>query len=432
MLSVTNDGRKAALDMRLIAPGLKDDPDGKVNLCIGKVLEIWRDTAEDRSTQVLFCDMGTSGGKGFSVYEDIRSKLVAAGVPEAEVAFAHDAHTHVARAKLAENVREGRIRIVIGSTQKLGVGVNIQTRLVALHHLDAPWRPADIEQREGRITRQGNSNRLVKVYRYVTEQSFDAYLWQTLETKAKFIAQIMSGDKAIRTAEDLELAALSYAEVKALASGNPVVIEKAGVDAEVAKLSALRSGYMDATAAARRAIVELPRRIESFRRRKAGLEHDADCLGAMQAPVLKVRGNPVATLDEIGLAIHDAAQSRLYLGAPATDVGFVGDLQIAVARRSVGRGYRLALKGWATMEVDYNGGAIAARNAFEILLDRKNISEAIRQVGEAIEYAEKQLVQYEAEVTKPFAHEARFRELLARQEAINAELDVREDVRQAA
>lgn len=432
MLSVTNDGRKAALDMRLIAPGLEDDPNGKVNLCISKVLEIWRDTAEDRSTQVLFCDMGTPGGKGFSVYEDIRSKLVAAGVPEAEVAFAHDAHTHVARAKLAENVREGRIRIVIGSTQKLGVGVNIQTRLVALHHLDAPWRPADIEQREGRIIRQGNNNRLVKVYRYVTEQSFDAYLWQTLETKAKFIAQIMSGDKAIRTAEDLELAALSYAEVKALASGNPVVIEKAGVDAEVAKLAALRSGYMDATATAKRAIVELPRRIESFRRRKAGLEHDAECLAAMQAPILKVRGNPVAALDEIGLAIHDAAQSRLYLGGPATDVGFVGDLQITVARRPVGRGYRLALKGWATMEVDYNGGAVAARNAFEHLVDRKNLSEAISQVGEAIEYAEKQLVQYEAEAVKPFAQEARFRELLARQEAINAELDVREDVRQAA
>ena len=191
---------------------------------------------------MVFCDMSSpKGDKGFSVYDDLKQRLIDAGLPEKEIAFVHDADTDIQKAKLFKAVRDGRVRLMLGSTARMGIGTNAQTRLCALHHLDAPWRPCDVEQREGRIMRQGNECEEVEIFRYVTEQSFDSYMWQTLETKARFIAQVMKGDKGIRSLEDVELAALSYAEVKALASGNPMVIEKAGVDAEVAKLSTLFS-----------------------------------------------------------------------------------------------------------------------------------------------------------------------------------------------
>ena len=433
MLAVTNDGRKAALDMRLIdRRRYRDDPSGKVNLCIGKVLEIWQETASERLTQVVFCDLGTPGSTGHSVYGDIRTKLLAAGVPADEIAFAHDAQTHAARAKLAENVRDGRIRIVLGSTLKLGVGVNIQTRLVALHHLDAPWRPADIEQREGRIVRQKNQNGKVRIFRYVTQGSFDAYMWQTLETKAKFITQVMSGDKAIRTAEDLELAALSYAEVKALASGNPMVIEKAGVDAEVAKLAALRSGHLDAVATAKRAVVEYPTRIEALTRRKAGLEKDKEAIAKMGTPVLKVRGQPVPTTRAMGEVAFNTARSHLFAGSPPAVVGFFGDLQLTVEKRMLKNGYRLKLVGAVTTDITFEGGAIAAGNAIQAMLDPHGYEKEIADATANLEYLKVKLVEYQSETTKPFPQEARFRELLARQEEINAALDTAEDMRQAA
>jgi hypothetical protein len=242
MLAITTDGRKAALDFRLVAPLARFDENGKVAACVREVHAIWQRTAEFRGAQLVFCDLSSpKGGKSFSVYDDLRDRLIGAGIPEKEIAFVHDAETDVQKATLFKAVREGRVRVLLGSTAKMGVGTNVQTRLTALHHLDAPWRPCDVEQREGRILRQGNECEEVEVFRYVTEGSFDSYMWQTLETKARFIAQVMKGDQGIRSLEDVELAALSYAEVKALASGNPLVIEKAGVDAEVAKLSTLFS-----------------------------------------------------------------------------------------------------------------------------------------------------------------------------------------------
>ena len=262
MLAVTNDGRKAALDMRLEGPMAGDDPEGKVALCANTVYRVWEQSAEGRGTQIIFCDLSTPSNDGsFNVYSDLKKKLVARGVPAAEVAFIHDYESDAAKAKLFKAVREGRVRVLLGSTGKMGVGTNVQTRLVALHHLDAPWRPADIEQREGRIERQGNLNAEVTLYRYVTEGSFDTYLWQTLETKAKFIAQVMHGDTGLRSAEEVELAALSYAEVKALASGNPMVLEKAGVDAELAKLSVLKSQWDQQQWANRKEIASLPGKI---------------------------------------------------------------------------------------------------------------------------------------------------------------------------
>ncbi|MBL9171731.1 MAG: hypothetical protein JNN07_28635, partial [Verrucomicrobiales bacterium] len=245
MLRVTSEGRKAALDMRLVRPGSLDEPNGKVNLAVENVLRIWTETAEKRCSQLVFCDLSTPKDHGFSIYRDMADKLQARGVPEREIAFIQDFDSDASKLALFKDVRSGKIRVLFGSTQKMGSGTNVQERLIALHHLDAPWRPADVEQREGRILRQGNKNPVVSVFRYVTEGSFDAYMWQTLETKAKFIAQVMTGDMTIRRVEDLDSSALTYAEVKAIASGNPLVIEKAQVDAELMRLTRLRSAHAE-------------------------------------------------------------------------------------------------------------------------------------------------------------------------------------------
>jgi hypothetical protein len=247
MLKITTDGRKAALDLRLVLGGVRDHPDSKVNLAAAQIYKVWSDSQETRGAQLVFCDLSTpqASGGGFSVYDDLRAKLIERGVPSGEIAFIQDHDEDAAKASLFKNVREGRVRILLGSTPKMGEGTNVQRRLVALHHLDAPWRPADIEQRDGRILRQGNTNESVSIFRYVTEGSFDAYMWQTLETKCRFIAQVMTGDATMRRAEDVDAAALTYAEVKAIASGNPLVIEKASIDAEVLRLTRLKRQHAD-------------------------------------------------------------------------------------------------------------------------------------------------------------------------------------------
>ena len=245
MLKITSEGRKAALDLRLMFPSARDEPQAKVNQAVENIHQIWQATWKERATQLVFCDLSTPKDKGFSVYRDMAEKLQNLDVPEQEIAFIQDCDSDASKLALFRDVRAGKIRILFGSTQKMGSGTNVQERLIALHHLDAPWRPADVEQREGRILRQGNKNAVVSVFRYVTEGSFDAYMWQTLETKAKFIAQVMSGDMTIRRLEDLDSAALTYAEVKAIASGNPLVIEKAQVDAELMRLTRLRSAHAE-------------------------------------------------------------------------------------------------------------------------------------------------------------------------------------------
>ncbi len=247
MLKITTEGRKAALDMRLVLPHVRDNPDSKTNYAVEKINQIWLDSASTKGAQLVFCDLSTPqpGRRWFSVYDDVRSKLIAGGIPAGEIAFMQDASDDASKASLFHSVREGRVRVLLGSTAKMGEGTNVQKRLVALHHLDASWRPADIEQREGRIIRQGNQNEYVKIFRYVTEGSFDAYMWQTLETKCRFIAQVMTGDATVRRAEDVDSAALTYAEVKAIASGNPLVIEKASIDAEVMRLTRLKNQHAE-------------------------------------------------------------------------------------------------------------------------------------------------------------------------------------------
>jgi hypothetical protein len=265
MLKITGDGRKAALDMRLVDPFADAYGDTKLSRAADRIRALWQTTRNELSTQLVFCDLSTPDPRRFNVYDYMRSRLTAAGIPENAIAFIHDAESDLAETNLFNAVNAGRVRILIGSTEKMGAGMNVQRRLRALHHLDAPWRPRDIEQREGRILRQGNLNAEVEIYRYVTEGSFDAYMWQTLETKARFIQQVMTGHTAVRSAEDLEGGALTYAEIKAIASGNPAVMENVRIDTEVRKLDQLRVAHLNQQHKIRWKLRHLPREIADAR-----------------------------------------------------------------------------------------------------------------------------------------------------------------------
>src|ERR1700685_1249971 len=260
--------------MRLIDPSVATDQETKIDLAVSHIVNIWNATHAGRSTQLVFSDLSTPDPERFNVYDDVRSKLVKAGIPAHEIAFIHDAETDPAKKLLFDSVNAGRVRVLLGSTEKMGAGTNVQKRLVALHHLDAPWRPRDIEQREGRILRQGNANKEVHICRYVTEGSFDAYMWQTLETKARFIQQVMRGETSVRSAEDLQSDALTYAEIKAIASGNPAVVEKIKIDTEVRKLDQLRAVHANQQRHIRWEIRDLPRQIAEARQNLTQIEPD--------------------------------------------------------------------------------------------------------------------------------------------------------------
>ena len=275
-LAITTDGRKLALDGRMLDSQATDFPESKINALAENVAAIWKRTEPTRGTQMIFCDMGVNptGPGGFSAYDEVVRKLLERGIPRQQIASIGDADSDAKKLALFEKVRQGTVRVLIGSTMKMGTGTNVQKRLVALHHLDAPWKPAEVEQREGRILRQGNENKEVAIYRYVTTGSFDSYMWQALETKARFISQIMAGDGVGRKAEDIGGQELSYAEVKAIASGNPAVLTLAEADAELQRLNLLRRGHSDEQYLARRRLRELPDAIESQKKRLANLEAD--------------------------------------------------------------------------------------------------------------------------------------------------------------
>ena len=276
MLKITNDGKKLALDQRLINPLLPDDPNSKVNVCVKNIFSIWDKTRENKSTQLVFSDMSTPKNDGtFNVYDDIKDKLLALGVPEKEIAFIHDANTEKQKDELFARVRKGKVRILLGSTQKMGTGTNVQERLIATHDLDVPWRPADLEQRAGRIVRRGNRNDKVKIFRYVTENTFDSYLWQTIENKQKFISQIMTSKTPARVAEDVDENTLSYAEIKALATGNPLIKEKMDLDIEVTKLKMLEGNYKSNLYSLEDKIIKTyPREIEKYEKLIEGAKKD--------------------------------------------------------------------------------------------------------------------------------------------------------------
>jgi N12 class adenine-specific DNA methylase/phospholipid N-methyltransferase len=424
MLAVTNDGRKAALDMRLVDPFACDHEGSKVSLCAQKVHEIWVETASFKGAQVVFCDLSTPHSDGrFSVYQDLRHKLVEMGVPGVEIAFIHDYESDSAKEELFKAVRDGRVRILLGSTSKMGVGTNVQTRLVALHHLDAPWRPADVEQREGRIIRQGNLNEEVRIYRYVTEGSFDAYIWQTLETKARFIAQVMQGDTGMRSAEDVELAALSYAEVKALASGNPLVLEKAGVDTELAKLSLLKSQWEQQQWRNRQELATLPARIETIRKRIGAIE--ADIAARRNASgnqfLMEIEGGLYTDRAEAGKALLYAVHGVRY-GSERV-IGKIAGFRIAVkAAANSEFGKRLVIVGG----VEYETGKAETPTGFVKVLENalNRMEQVLEGEREYLIRTEKRMADIRSELAKPFDKAERLAWLQQRQKEIDAALDL--------
>ena len=276
MLKITNDGRKLALDQRLINPLLPDDENSKVNVCVEKAYQIWKDSMDKKSTQLIFCDLSTPKNDGtFNVYDDLKTKLVNKGVPENEIKFIHEAATEAQKKELFSKVRKGTVRFLIGSTSKMGAGTNVQDKLIALHHLDVPWRPSDIEQQEGRILRQGNENETVQILRYVTENTFDSYSWQIIENKQKFISQIMTSKSPLRSCEDADEATLTYAEVKALATGNPYIKEKMDLDIQVSKLKLLKAGFNNQIYALEDDIAnKYPKEINALKERIEGCKKD--------------------------------------------------------------------------------------------------------------------------------------------------------------
>ena len=434
MLAITTDGRKAALDFRLVAPMAKFDQKGKVAECVREVVDIWRRTESFRGAQMVFCDLSSpKGDKGFSVYDDMRQRLIDAGLPDKEIAFVHDADTDVQKATLFKAVRDGRVRVLLGSTAKMGIGTNVQTRLCALHHLDAPWRPCDVEQREGRILRQGNECEDVEIFRYVTEQSFDAYLWQTLETKARFIAQVMKGDKGIRSLEDVELATLSYAEVKALASGNPLVIEKAGVDAEVAKLSTLFSLWRNQRYANESEVGRLPMMIEALDKKISLYAQDVARIEpqTLQGMALELAGRSVTEPDAVGDALRGlvkTAKEEVRTSATRLIERVVGrfggfDLGILAARGEDVPNLYLSGHCLYNAEPYQTGPALVAALMAALESVSKHHADAVAQV----EVRRKRLEDIRLELARPFEHEGRLVNLLARQRELLKQLDLDKD-----
>ncbi|WOB11220.1 helicase-related protein [Piscinibacter gummiphilus] len=432
MLLITTEGRMAALDMRLIDSSLPADPEGKVAMCALEVRRIWNETTDLKRAQLVFCDLSTPTSSGrFSVYHALRDELKALGIPASEIAFIHDADSDSQKARLFRQVREGKVRVLLGSTQKMGVGTNVQRRLVALHELDCPWRPCDIEQREGRILRQGNECEEVEIIRYVTEGSFDAYSWQTVTTKAKFITQVMSGDKAIRTVEDVELATLTYAEVKALASGNPKVIEKAGVDAEIAKYASLLSVWRNQRYSNESEVTSLPMRIASTERLLAALEADvlraSDVLSTSHLEV-KVHGRGYLGRDQVADVLRQSVRAaRASVSRMSRDefLGNVGAFELWVAVGRVEEEVHLFVKG------DTSHDCVPCQTGpalFDALIKTLSGMETHRQeCSERLRLMRQKLEALKAELGRPFEFQEKLTALVARQRELDAELDLGKD-----
>ena len=353
MLAITNDGRKLGLDQRVVNPLLPDEPGTKVNRCVNNVFKIWEDTRADRLAQILFCDLSTPG-KGFSVYDDIKKKLVARGVPENEIAFIHNADTDAKKKELFAKVRSGQVRVLMGSTTKMGAGTNVQDRLIALHDLDAPWRPGDLEQRKGRIERQGNMNETVHVYRYVTENSFDSYLWQTLENKQKFISQIMTSKSPVRSCEDVDETTLSFAEIKALCAGDPRIREKMNLDVKVSKLRLLKSSFQSQKYSLEYDLLRyFPCEIAETKARIAALDSDIQTRDAHPAPADSFAG---IELDGVRYTERVAAGEALLQLLPMVQdmepvhVGSFRGFDVEISLSEFGK-YSLALNGAAEHHV---------------------------------------------------------------------------------
>jgi hypothetical protein len=423
MLKITSEGRKAALDLRLMKPSAPDEPQGKVNQAVENIHRIWQATGRDSLTQLVFCDLSTPKDRGFSVYRDMADKLITLGVPRESIAFIQEYESDAAKLNLFRYVRAGRVRILFGSTQKMGSGTNVQERLIALHHLDAPWRPADVEQREGRILRQGNKNSVVQIYRYVTEGSFDAYMWQTLETKAKFIAQVMSGDMTIRRLEDLDSAALTYAEVKAIASGNPLLIEKAHVDAELMRLTRLRSAHAEEQYRIRSNLRRAHEDTEIFTIRLTNLRQD---IGIRQDTsgdkfIIELDGQETNNRGVAGeLILRRADKLKNQFG---DDVGigrFAGfDLFL---RPSFNNTVEVVVRGKNSYAARVTETAQGTIRSLEATV--QGFEERATKLEADIVDTHKRGKELESKVGAPFEHEERYQQLCRRQNEIEEKLDL--------
>lgn len=423
MLKITNDGRKLALDQRLVDGSLPENPRGKVAACADNVLRIWEETADRRLAQLVFCDLSTPKGDGsFNVYDDLKRRLVSRGVPPEEIAFIHDAPTEAQKAQLFSRVRSGQVRVLMGSTQKMGAGTNVQRLLVALHDLDCPWRPADLQQRLGRIERQGNLNDEVEVYRYVTEGTFDAYLFQLVESKQRFIGQVMTSKSPIRAASDVDETALSYAELKALATGNPLIKERMDLDVEVSRLKLLKAEHLSQRYELEdRLRGELPRREEALARRVEAREHDSGTVAAApDAFEMEVMGTTYTSRAEAGAAIAATLEGREAEGRVAA--GSIRGLAIEISYDAVERTRRATLVGRDRYDVAL--GDDPAGNATRIENAARQIPQRAAEARAALEEARGQITAARDEAARPFPREDELRRKTARLAELDAELDL--------
>ena len=430
MLKITNDGRKLALDQRLINEMLPDEPESKVNRCVDNAFKVWEESASDKGTQLIFCDLSTPKADGtFNVYDDVREKLVAKGVPREEVAFIHEYNTETKKADLFAKVRAGQVRILMGSTPKLGAGTNIQDRLIALHHLDCPWKPSDLEQQEGRILRQGNRNKQVKIYRYVTENTFDSYMWQILENKQKFISQIMTSKSPVRACDDVDDTALSYAEIKALATGNPYIKEKMDLDIQVSKLKLLKANHTSQIYSLESDIARrYPREIAVAQGQIEALKTDMEAAKPLLAQdkdhfSMEISGKVYTERKEAGAAIIEACKALKAAGTEGR-IGNYGAFELHSRFDNFDKVFRLSIKGaWNySMEVgkDPQGNILRVTNALA------GIERALPQVERRLETLEQQLAQAKEEAKRPFVQEAELAEKSARLAELNSLLNMDE------
>ena len=429
MLKITTDGRKLALDQRLLNDMLPDTENNKVSACAERCFTIWEETKGQKAAQLVFCDSSTPKKDGtFNVYDALKEKLMKKGIPEEEIAFIHDANTDVQKARLFSKVRSGQVRFLLGSTSKMGAGTNVQDRLIALHHLDVPWRPADIEQQEGRILRQGNKNKKVKIFRYITENTFDAYSWQLIENKQKFIGQIMTSKSPVRSCQDVDEAALSYAEVKALATGNPKIKEKMDLDVQVTKLKMLKANYESNLFRLQDAIaVEYPEKIAKYEELTTAYDTDIKHIDTVLNTPFLMEIHGVTYNDEkaAGEMLVQACTQMKKAHADAENIGSFWGFQMKISYSLFDNSFYVRLTREASFIVEVKKDPV--RNIERILTAMRNLPGQKKTAEERLEDARQQLVQAKKEVQKPFEKEEELKFIQARLVKVNAELDVGSD-----
>ena len=428
MLKITNDGRKLALDQRMLNAMLPDFEGSKINACVNNIYRIWKENADKKSAQLVFCDLSTPKNDGtFSVYNDIRKKLIERGIPESEVKFIHEADTDMKKKELFQKTRKGEVRVLLGSTQKMGAGTNVQDKLIALHDVDCPWRPSDLEQRSGRIVRQGNENPQVDIYRYVTEQTFDAYLYQLVEGKQKFASQIMTSKSPVRSAEDIDETALSYAEIKMLATGNPYIKEKMDLDIQVQKLKMLKSNFLSEKYGLEDKVIKFyPQQIAYLKSRVEGLTKDVETAKLHPKPIdeqplgMMVSGVSYSEKAEAGQAIINACKS---MNSPdAIPLGEYRGFQMELYFDTMQRNYVVKLKGETSRDVplgdDAHGNIVRIDNGIE------RFEETLADTKNSLENTEKQFETAKQEIEKPFAKEEELKAKTARLDELNILLNM--------